>query len=155
MLLKNSRAKHTRNKKKMAEIRKCIYVSIYISYTFSFLSLYISPLISDDSAFYLRKRIHIEHLSTNDEVIIKSWLSFVVPSRLFGHAPVYFRKWPLIQTALSLSFREDRFYPGTVNPPRPEGTLEAGVLRYFLFLLISHDATIKDSGLMETVGDIP
>lgn len=92
----------------MAEIRKCIYVSIYISYTFSFLSLYISPLISDDSAFYLRKRIHIEHLSTNDEIIIKSRFSFVVPSRLFGHAPVYFRKWPLIQTALSLSFREGR-----------------------------------------------
>jgi len=126
-----------------------------IRFSYLFMSLYESRMTH---LLFIPEKIHIERLSSNDDVIIKSRLSLVVCSRLFARAPVYFRKWPLIRAAPSLSSREGRclaFYPGIVNSPRPERTFEAGVLRYFLLLLISHDATIKDSGVMETVGDIP
>lgn len=112
---------------------------------------------------FLSKKIHVERLSSNDDVIIKSRLSFVVCSRLFARAPVYFRKWPLIRTAPSLSSREGRVASALYSRYRKSSSTRTnfrgrrgggGPPVFPLPSLTSRDATIKDSSVMETVDDI-
>lgn len=76
-----------------------------ITFFFFFSYLYQSRVTH---LLFIPEKIHIERLSSNDDVIIKSRLSLVVCSRLFARAPVYFRKWLLIRAAPSLSSREGR-----------------------------------------------